>query len=223
MLPTLRAGQRVVLHRPEPAALRPGAVVAFRGRDGHLVLHRVRATTTQTLITAGDNETLLDPPVPPAEVVGVLADPPPAPDPLRWTPGEPRAAGPVEVWVVDDETAVAGDLPLPTGWAAHRRNRVGVGVSDRTLAELRARARDRPCVAVTEHAVHAAADLLPSPLPPATLVLVGVSLGRLAKAMPGNLVPPELAHAHVRVGPPGVPVGPELAVARLAAATGARS
>jgi len=222
MLPTLRAGQRVVLRPAEPDRLRPGVAAAFQSHDGDLVLHRVRHVTPDVVILAGDNETLLDPPVPVADVVGVVDDLPPAPSPPRWSP-VPAGAGPVEVWVRQDGPAdhVPDHVPLPPGWRLHTRPAEGIGVSDAVLHEICGAVAGAPCLAVTHQAVHAAADVLAGPLPPGTRILVGFPLGRLTRPMPpGHLVPADLADAHVRVGPPAVPLPPAEMLARLVALTG---
>jgi hypothetical protein len=222
MLPTLPAGEQVVLRRADRERLQPGAVVAFRSRDGILVLHRVRGVTPNALLTAGDNQVLLDPPVPVSDVVGVVDDLPGPPPPPRWTP-EP-AGGPVHAWLMthptfdDHATAPAA---VPDGWRVHRRPAEGIGVSAAVLEELRSAVDGVPTVALTHQAVHAAADVLTGPLPPGTQVLVGFPLGRLPQPMPpGHLVPAEFADVHVRIGPPGLPLRPAEALARLVTLTG---
>jgi hypothetical protein len=222
MLPTLRAGQRVVLRPAERDRLRPGVVAAFQSRDGDLVLHRIRHVAPDAVILAGDNESLLDPPVPVPDVVGVVDDLPPAPPPPRWSP-VPAGSGPVEVWVRRDRPADGIPLPapLPPGWRLHARPAEGIGVSDAVLDEIRGAVPGGPCLAVTHQAVHAAAEVLTGPLPPGTRVLVGFPLGRLTRPMPqGNLVPSDLAGTHVRVGPPAVPLPWAEMLARLVALTG---
>jgi hypothetical protein len=92
----------------------------------------------------------------------------------------------------------------------------GIGVSAEVLAELQAAVAGKPCIGVTEHAVYTASDVLGG-LPLQTQVLVGCSFGGLDQAMPGNLVPTEVADVFVRVGPPGVPISAADALRELAA------
>lgn len=218
MLPTLRAGQRVVLRPAERDRLRPGVVAAFQSRDGDLVLHRIRHVTPEAVILAGDNESLLDPPVPVPDVVGLVDDVLPAPPPPRWSPA-PAGPGPVEVWIRQDHPA--DHVPMPPGWRLHTRPAEGIGVSDTVLDEIRDAVRGGPCLAVTHQAVHAAADVLGGPLRPGTRILVGFPLGRLTRPMPpGNLVPSDFADAHVRVGSPAEPLPPAEMLARLVALSG---
>jgi hypothetical protein len=203
MLPTLRAGERVTLYSARPDAIRPQDVIAFRA-GGKLILHRVHAVFPDRVITAGDNHDLFDPPVPMTAVIGVARDVPGRPAPRRW-PRQPGQAA-ADVWLVGGPAnpGKPQDSAMP-GWRLHWRPAKGIGVSAEVLAELQAAAAGKPCVGVTEHAVYAASDVLDG-LPPQTQVIVGCSFGGLKQAMPGNLVPTEVADVFVRVGPPGVPV-----------------
>ena len=220
MLPTLRSGERVTLYSARPDAIRPQDVIAYRA-SGRLVLHRVHAVFPGRVITAGDNYDLFDPPaVPMAAVIGVARDVPGRPAPRRW----PRQPGPAaaDVWLIGgpaDPGNPAGGA-TPAGWRLHRRPAEGIGVSAEVLAELQAAAAGRPCIGVTEHAVHAASDVLGG-LPPQTQVFVGCSFGGLepamAQALPGHLVPTEVADVFVRLGPPGVPVSAADALRELTA------
>lgn len=213
MLPTLRSGERVVLHAIKPGqVLRPQDVVAFGTAEGVLVIHRVHDIGQDRILTAGDGLAFFDAPITPADVVGIVRGLAASPVPCPW-PDAPAASS-VDVWVIDADTQ---DCPVPAGWRLRRRAREGVGVSDAVLEELRAAVRQRPCVAVSERAVHAAGDVLTAGLPAGTQVLVGCSFGRLRHPMPGNLVPTEFADVHVRVGPPGVPLSPLETVRRFAA------
>jgi hypothetical protein len=220
MLPTLRSGERVTLYPARPDAIRPQDVIAFRA-SGQLGLHRVHAVFPDRVITAGDNYDLFDPPpVPMAAVIGVARDVPGRPVPRRW----PYQLGPLaaDVWLIGgpaDPGSPEGGA-TPTGWRLHRRPAEGIGVSAEVLAELQAAAAGRPCVGVSEHAVHAASDVL-SGLPPQTQVLMGCSFGSLkpalAQTLRGNLVPTEIADVFVRLGPPEVPVSAADALRKLAA------
>jgi signal peptidase I len=214
MLPTLRAGERVTLYSARPDAIRPQDVIAFRAR-GKLILHRVHAVFPDRVITAGDNHDLFDPPVPMTAVIGVARDVPGQPAPRRW----PRQPGPAaaDVWLIGgpaDPGNPEGSA-MPAGWRLHRRPAKGIGVSAEVLAELQAAAAGKPCIGVTEHAVYAASDVLGG-LPLQTQVLVGCSFGGLNQALPGNLLPTEVADVFVRVGPPGVPISAADALRELA-------
>jgi hypothetical protein len=215
MLPTLRSGERVTLHRARPDAIRPQDVIAFRS-GGKLILHRVHAVFPDRVITAGDNFDLFDPPVPMTAVIGVARDVPGRPAPRRW----PRQPGPAaaDVWLIGGLAHPGSEegSALPAGWRLHWRPAKGIGVSAEVLAELQAAAAGKPCVGVTEHAVYTAAEVLGG-LPPQTQVLVGCSFGGLKQATPGNLVPTEVADVFVRVGPPRVPVSAADALRELAA------
>jgi signal peptidase I len=219
MLPTLRSGERVVLYPVRPEGIRPQDVIAFRG-SGRLVLHRVHVVFPDWVITAGDNYDLFDPPVPVTAVIGVARDVPGRPAPRRWPhqPGAPDA----DIWLIGgpDAPGRMEGSATPAGWRLHRRSAEGIGVSAEVLAELQAAAAGRPCVGVTERAVHAASDVLGG-LPPQTQVLVGCSYGSLepamAQALPGHLMPAGVADVRVRLGPPGVPVSAADALRELAA------
>jgi hypothetical protein len=220
MLPTLRPGERVVLHAVEPAAIRPQDVIAFRS-DGQLVLHRVHAVFPDRVITAGDHCNLFDPPVPTAAVIGAARSIAARPAPPRW-PARLDSAN-VDVWLIGGHTDRASpqspmeDPVIPPKWRLHWRPAEGVGVSAAVLDEIQGAARGRPCIGVSEHAVYAASDVLARGLPPQTQVLVGCSFGRLDYPMPGHLVPTEVVDLFVRVGPPEVPVSAAEALRRLAA------
>jgi hypothetical protein len=216
MLPTLRPGERVVLHAVEPDVVRPQDVVAFRSAGGHLVLHRVHAVDGDHVVTAGDHRGLLDPKVPKADLVGVARGIPPRPAPSPWAGGPSRD---VDVWLVGTgpTLADADSVPVPATWRLHRRPAEGVGVSATVLAEIRAAADGGPCVGVSEHAVYAARDVLRSGLPPGTRVLIGCAFGRLDQPMPGHLVPSETADVHVRMGPPAAALGAGEELRRLVA------
>jgi hypothetical protein len=220
MLPTLRSGERVALYPVRPDAIRPQDVIAFRAA-GRLVLHRVHAVFPDRVITAGDTWDLFDPPaVPMAAVIGVARDVPGRPAPRRW----PRQPGPAaaDIWLIGNPAGPRNPegSATPSGWRLHPRPAEGIGVSAEVLAELQAAAAGRPCVGVSEHAVHAASDVL-SGLPPRTQVLVGCSFGSLkpahARTLPGHLVPTEIADVFVRLGPPEVPVSAADALRELAA------
>jgi signal peptidase I len=224
MLPTLPPG-RVMLHAVGRGAIRPQDVIAFRSHDGRLVLHRVHVISSDQLITAGDGQTLFDPPVPMADVVGVVRGLPARPEPRPWPAGSGPAA--VDVWLIggnggadipwSGHPSTPRDAVLPAQWRLHRRPAEGVGVSAAVLEELRAAVHARPCIGVTERAVHAAADVLTGSLPPQTQVLVGCAFGRLCYPMPGNLVPTDFADVYVRLGPPGVPLSAAETLHRLVA------
>jgi len=218
MLPTLKPGERVVLHAVDRAALRPQDVIAFR-LDGQLVLHRVHAVLPDRIITAGDHYDLFDPPVPHAAVIGVAAGVAARPARPRW-PAWPGPAG-ADIWLIGDHTDESGPqsaagLAIPPDWRLRRRPAEGVGVSAAVLDEIQVAAKTRPCLGISEHAVFAASDVLAGGLPPETQVLVGCSFGRLDYPMPGHLVPTGVVDQFVRVGPPEVPVSAAQTLQRLA-------
>lgn len=74
MAPVLRLGDRVRLDPVDPAAVRPGELVAFVGEDGVLRTHRalryVGMEDGPRLVARGDNERGADPPTPLWAVVG---------------------------------------------------------------------------------------------------------------------------------------------------------
>ncbi|MEV0944030.1 S26 family signal peptidase [Micromonospora wenchangensis] len=223
MLPTITPGERVVLHPVPPAGVHPGEVVAVRHRNG-LILHRVLDRFGDRLITAGDNLSLADPPVPLTQVVGVARGVPARPAARPWSPV--AGVGPVEVWMVTDgdstshcgrpESGITPEpVALPAAWRVRLRPRHGIGVSPAVLGELRAAVSGSPCLGISEYAVSGAADVLTGPLPAGTRILVGCTFGRVDVDLPGLLLPPELANAHVRCGPPGVRLDPGAALARL--------
>ncbi|MEU8148065.1 S24/S26 family peptidase [Nonomuraea sp. NPDC048901] len=214
MLPTLRHGDRVTLSAVDPDAITAGDVIAFRA-DGRLVLHRVHALGRDRLITAGDHHLLFDPPVPWPDVVALAEGIPPRPEPSRWP--LLRGPAPVDVWLVEPTTGREEDL-VPPWWTLHRRPREGVCASAAVLKEIMTAVRDRPCVGVTEHAVHSAYDVLgPGGLPPGAQVLVGCSFGRLHEPMPGHLIPGEAADVFVRLGEPEEPLDAAETLRRLSA------
>jgi hypothetical protein len=214
MLPTLRPGERVVLHAIEPDAVKPQDVIAYRLSTGYLVLHRVHAIRGDHLVTAGDHHALLDPRVPKADVLGIAHGIAPRPAPRPWPAGPSRD---VDVWLVgpDPALSIMDSVAVPATWRLHRRPAEGVGVPAAVLAEIRAAVDGRPCVGVSEHAVHAASDVVGRGLPPGTQVLIGCSFGRLDQPMPGHLIPSETAGVHVRVGPPAVPLSAARTLRRL--------
>ena len=212
MLPTITPGERVALHPVPPDGVHPGDVVAIRFRAG-LMLHRVLDRAKDRLITAGDNLSLADPPVPLAEVIGVVRGMPSRPAPCPWRPA--AGSGPIEAWVVSDGDRPEPAVALPASWRVRIRPRHGIGVSAAVLDELRAAVSDRPCLGISEYAVSEAADVLTGPLPAGARILVGCTFGRVDDGLPGHLLPPELADAHVRCGPPGVRLDPAAALARL--------
>ncbi|MER7164755.1 hypothetical protein ABT336_01580 [Micromonospora sp. NPDC000207] len=218
MLPTLRTGDRVELFPVPPGGVVPGDVVAFRYRD-ELVLHRVHARHDGWLTTAGDSRSLFDPPIPVTDVVGVARGVPPRPDPQPWRPADPGTGAPVTVWIVTDDRRAGPPSGLPPGWRVQVRPAYGIGVTADVLAELRAELADRPCLGLTEHAVHGVDEVVTGPLPAGTQIVVGCSFGRLDGDLPGRLLPPELADVHLRTGPARVRVDPSTALATLTRAT----
>lgn len=70
MSPTLVDGDRLLL-TPLDGAPRPGDIVALV-RAGHLVVHRLRVLDGGAAITRGDASATDDPPVPAAELLGVV-------------------------------------------------------------------------------------------------------------------------------------------------------
>lgn len=227
MLPTLTAGQRVVVHRVDGSAVRPGDVVAFRFA-GRLVLHRVYSGDAEWVVTAGDNMDLVDAPIRRRDVLGVVRGLPPRPAPRRW-PGrpDPEAGGPVDVWLLSAHPVEVPVGLLPPGWRVRHRPRHGIGVAEDVLAEVRAAVAHRPCVGITRHAVHHADEVLAGPLPAHTRVLLGCPFGLLDggqaehAGLTGRLLPPDLAGVHVRLGPAGVPVDPLPALRALVDAVAA--
>ncbi|MFY1696299.1 MULTISPECIES: S24/S26 family peptidase [unclassified Solwaraspora] len=220
MHPTLQPGERVQVHPVPDSGLRPGDVVAVRYRD-QLVLHRVHALVDDWVTTAGDSRDLFDPPMPMADVVGVVPGIVARPAPRRWPPAGravPPAAAvdlPVTVWIITDDPSTGPPSGLPAGWRVRVRPAYGIGVDAVVLAELRAELADRPCVGVTEHAVHAVGEVVDGPLPPGTQIVVGGSFGQLDDDLPGYLIPPELAEVRVRCGPPRVRVSPLAALSAV--------
>lgn len=220
MHPTLQPGERVQVHPVPGSGLRPGDVVAVRYRD-QLVLHRVHALVDDWVTTAGDSRDLFDPPMPMADVVGVVPGIAARPAPRRWPPAGravPPAAAvdpPVTVWIITDDPSIGPPSGLPAGWRVRVRPAYGIGVDAVVLAELRAELADRPCVGVTEHAVHAVDEVVDGPLPSGTQVVVGGSFGQLDDDLPGYLIPPELAEVRVRCGPPRVRVSPLAALSAV--------
>jgi len=78
MTPTLPPGARITVERCDPAALRPGQVVAL-ARDGHIVAHRVMRVQSSpaglTLVTKGDRGYAADDAVIPAErIIGLVTE-----------------------------------------------------------------------------------------------------------------------------------------------------
>ncbi|MCD8129713.1 MAG: hypothetical protein LUE16_00285 [Lachnospiraceae bacterium] len=57
----------------DPGKLRPGDVVLYRREGGMLVLHRLRRRRAEGLYFAGDNQTQVEGPLKPEQVIGVLA------------------------------------------------------------------------------------------------------------------------------------------------------
>ena len=218
MMPTMRSGQRVLVEAIDPTRLRSRDVIAFGSREGVLVVHRVQEVSGERIWTAGDGLEFLDEPITLADVVGIVRAVPSPPVTRLWPPSS--AGTDVDVWVVQDGAPAP---PLPPGWRLHQRPRVGVGVSDDVLEELRQAVQDRPCVAVSERAVLTAADVLGPGALAGAQVLVGCSFGRLDYPMPGNLIPKQFADLHVRVGPPQVPLDSLETIRRLVPLVAAES
>ncbi|MCD8068014.1 MAG: S24/S26 family peptidase [Lachnospiraceae bacterium] len=57
----------------DPGKLRPGDVFLYRREGGMLVLHRLRRRKAEGLYFAGDNQTQVEGPLKPEQVIGVLA------------------------------------------------------------------------------------------------------------------------------------------------------
>ncbi|MDA3040923.1 MAG: S24/S26 family peptidase [Actinomycetota bacterium] len=69
MLPTLRAGDRIVIMADlEP---RLGDVVVFVDAPGRTVVHRLVASVGGSIVCLGDNRATFDTPVPRSQLVGV--------------------------------------------------------------------------------------------------------------------------------------------------------
>ena len=80
MLPAIAPGQQVtVICGVEPVV---GDVAVFR-YDDHVGVHRVVARSATWLLTWGDANPLPDEPVPPARIIGLIRDVPPARKSLR--------------------------------------------------------------------------------------------------------------------------------------------
>ncbi|MFV2086102.1 hypothetical protein [Micromonospora sp. LOL_021] len=187
--------------------------MAVRYRD-QLVLHRLHALLDGWVTTAGDSRDLFDPPMPVTDVVGIVHGIAARPAPRRWPSGNPAelvveaADTPVTVWVITDDPSTVSQPDLPAGWRMRVRPAYGIGVDAEILAELRAELAERPCIGITEHAVHAVDEVVDGPLPHGTQIVAGGSFGQLDVDLPGYLLPPELAEVRVRSGPPRIRVPP---------------
>jgi len=69
MLPSVRPGDELTIHRAGIADVGPGDLVLY-SRDGGFVIHRVIGCSAEGLLTRGDALCADDPPVLPAQVLG---------------------------------------------------------------------------------------------------------------------------------------------------------
>lgn len=69
MRPFLRPGDRVAVEPVDPATVRRGQIVVFRGRGGEEIIHRV-VSTTGGIVTRGDNGRAPDGVIAPERIVG---------------------------------------------------------------------------------------------------------------------------------------------------------
>lgn len=97
MLPTIEAGCTVTLHAQPFQALTVGDVIAFE-QHSTLLVHRVVEVTKEGVLTAGDNNVLLDEPVRESDYLGCadLGRPHPAPTPAPTDCPQPT---PLTVWL----------------------------------------------------------------------------------------------------------------------------
>jgi hypothetical protein len=172
---------------------------------------------TDRVITAGDNQPFFDRPVWKTDVIGVARDIGQQSAPSPWpTQSQPTTA---DIWLIGAgvDCSTLDSSIVPTGWRLHLRPTRAVGVLASVLKEIQTAVAGRPCVGVSEHAVHSAGEVLRGRLPPHTQVIIGCSYGRLRNPLPGQLIPSETADVHIRLGPPQVRLTPAEALRRLAA------
>jgi signal peptidase I len=69
MLPAVWPGDVITVQHRGWSDLRPGQIVLYR-RDGRLIAHRIQSFSGGRMITKGDSQVAVDPPVEESEIIG---------------------------------------------------------------------------------------------------------------------------------------------------------
>jgi hypothetical protein len=215
MEPSISDAAEVVIEHASFASIMPGEVVAF-SFGNEMYVHRVMARTRSTLITAGDNMSLFDPPVRQTDYIGRVVEITAtadkgqlAPFPIRRTVGASIASN-VHFWLITSKQREIAMLEkLTTEWEieSHVLQRTGIGVSQDTLSVLREGMPTSALRIGVSSAAVAPIESLPHLLENRCNrqlhFVIGCSFGSITAGQ-SRLIPPHLVEWHMRTGAPHV-------------------